>query len=116
MCDLTLFKGTNNEEEEPMQVAMDNDIPRQESPKLRKVIDTRVTKKTRNKEYIEYFLSWRDKLDSEVVWMTSEQISNHGADLQTLISSGLEISSPREHLINKIFMTLRMKTRIIRMC
>lgn len=29
--------------------------------------------------------------------MTSEHISNHGADLQTLISSGLEISSPREY-------------------
>lgn len=53
VCDLTLFKGDGNKEEEPMQVAVDNDIPRQESPKLSKVLDTRVTKKTRNKEYIE---------------------------------------------------------------
>lgn len=61
------------------------------------MLETRVTKRRRNKEYIEYLVAWQDKLDSEVVWMTSEKISNHGADLQTLISSGLEISSLGEY-------------------
>lgn len=58
VCDLTLFKGSDNEGEEPMQVAADNDIPKHESPKLRKVLDTRVTNKTRNKEYMEYLVAW----------------------------------------------------------
>lgn len=97
VCNLTLFKGSDNEGEEPMQVAADNDIPKHESLKMRKVLDTRVTKKTRKKEYIDYLVAWQDKPNSEAVWMTSEQISNHGADLQTPISSRLEISSPREN-------------------
>lgn len=42
-------------------------------------------------------MAWKDKPDFEAVWMTSEQISHHGADLQTLISSGLKISSLREY-------------------
>lgn len=101
VCDLTPYKGNGNEEEDPMQVAADDDIPKHDPPKLRKVLDTRVIKRIRNKEYKEYLVAWQGKPNFEEVWMKENQISNHGADLQTRISSGLEISSPREYSVGE---------------
>jgi len=56
-----------------------------------------VVKQTRNKKYLEYLVSWKGQPNSKAVWMTAEQIQKHGADLDTLISSGLEISSFGEY-------------------
>lgn len=49
VCDLTPYKGNGNEEEEPMQVATNDDIPKRDPPKLSKFLDTRVTKRKRNR-------------------------------------------------------------------
>ena len=33
------------------------------------ILDTRVTKKTREKEYLEYLVKWKDRLMEDSTWM-----------------------------------------------
>lgn len=56
---------------------------------------------------MEYLVALKGQPDFEAVQMTKQQIKDHGADLQTLISSGLEISSFREYGVGAPHQTLQ---------
>ncbi|XP_059063819.1 uncharacterized protein LOC131856278 [Cryptomeria japonica] len=75
----------------------DANFPKHEPPTLEKVLDTKVVKKTRNKEYTQYLVKWKGKPNNEAVWMDEKKIEAHDTTLQQLISSGLEISCPQEY-------------------
>lgn len=72
------------------------DIPPHAPKKLEKIIDERIIKKTRNKEYKKYLVKWVGEPIEEVVWMDEAEILKHGTSLDQLISCRNEISPPWE--------------------
>jgi len=74
VCDLTPYKANSDADQDILQDTVAEDIPQHDPPQLQQVLDTRVVKQTRNKKYLEYLVSWKGQPNSEVVWMTAEQI------------------------------------------
>ena len=97
--DLPSFKAANKGVEtwQIFDVEDIKDLPLKEAPKLEKILDTKVVKKTRGKEYKKQLVKNRGDSDVDVVWMIEEDIKKKGATLQVLISSGLEIKFPEKY-------------------
>ena len=76
IVDLTPFKEAN-EGVDTWQIADVEgikDLPLKEAPKLEKILDTKVVKKTRGKEYKHYLVKIRGYSNVDVVWMIEEDI------------------------------------------
>ena len=76
ISELTPFK-VANEEVDIGQFVYVEDIkylPLKEAPKLEKVLDTKIVKKTRGKEYKQYLIKIRGYFDVDAMWMTKEDI------------------------------------------
>ena len=99
VCDLTPYEDSDvaTVGDEHLKKQTDVNFPKHESPTLEKVLDTRVVKKTRNKEYKQYLVKWKGQPDNEAMQMDEQQIQTYGTILEQLISSGLEISCPWEY-------------------
>ncbi|XP_057853100.2 uncharacterized protein LOC131063302 [Cryptomeria japonica] len=100
VCDLTPYKenvvvGADVQIEE-VQEDMAG-IPYHAPKKFEKIIDEKVLKKTKNKEYKQYLVKWVGQPIEEAIWMDESDILKHGSSLAQLISTGLEINPPREY-------------------
>jgi hypothetical protein len=49
------------------------------------ILDKRVTKKTRRKEYYEYLVKWKIHPMEDASWETKEDIQKHGQTVQELM-------------------------------
>lgn len=67
VCDLTLYKCSVDAGKDTMQDIANDNIPKHEPPKLHKVIDNKVSKKTKSKFYMEYLVAWKGQPDTEAV-------------------------------------------------
>jgi hypothetical protein len=56
------------------------------NPKIESIIDKRVNKKTRRKEYVEYLVKWKGHLVEDVSWENEEKIQKHGQTVQELMN------------------------------
>ena len=75
----TESKGTNHEESWKEQ------LPRATSTILERILDTRVGKKTRGKEYYEYLVKWKDRPLEDSTWMTTTMLQKSGVTIKDLM-------------------------------
>lgn len=74
ICDLTPYKGFDVVAigDDDLEQHANANFPKHKPPTLEKILDTKVAKKTRNKEYTQYLVKWKGKLASEAVWMDEQ--------------------------------------------
>ena len=57
-----------------------------EKPQMESILDKRVNKKTRRKEYFEYLVKWKGHLVEDARWENKEEIHKHGQTMQELMN------------------------------
>jgi hypothetical protein len=60
-------------------------MPVAERSQMECILDKRVSKKTRRKEYFEYFVKWKDHPVEDASWENEEEIQKHGQTVQELM-------------------------------
>jgi hypothetical protein len=60
-------------------------MPVAEKPQMECILDKRVGKKTRRKEYFEYLVKWKNHPVEDTSWETEVGIQKHGQTVQELI-------------------------------
>jgi hypothetical protein len=60
-------------------------MPVVEKPQMEQILDKRVGKKTRRKEYFEYLVKWKGHPVEDASWETEAEILKHGQTVQELM-------------------------------
>jgi hypothetical protein len=60
-------------------------MPVAEKPQMEQILDKRVGKKTRRKEYFEYLVKWKGHLVEDASLETEAVIQKHGQTVQDLM-------------------------------
>jgi hypothetical protein len=60
-------------------------LPVVEKPRMECILDKRVGKKTRRKEYFEYLVKWKNHPMEDASWETEAEIQKHGQTMQELM-------------------------------
>jgi hypothetical protein len=74
--------GTSDEQPE---VQWQKQMPVAEKPQMEQILDKRVGKKTRRKEYFEYLVKWKGHPVEDASWETEAEILKHGQTVQELM-------------------------------
>jgi hypothetical protein len=53
-------------------------MPVAEKPQMEYILDKRVGKKTRRKQYFEYLVKWKNHPVEDAIWETGAEIQKHG--------------------------------------
>jgi len=56
-----------------------------EKPQMERILDKRVRKKTRRKQYFEYLVKWKNHLVEDASWKNEAEIQKHGQPVQELM-------------------------------
>jgi hypothetical protein len=54
-------------------------------PQMERILDKRVSKKTRRKQYFEYLVKWKNHPVEDASWETEAEIQKHGQTMQELM-------------------------------
>jgi hypothetical protein len=73
-------------EEEQKEVQWTKQMPVAEKPQMESIIDKRVNKKTRRKEYFEYLVKWKGHPVEDANWEDETKIHKHGQTVQELMN------------------------------
>jgi hypothetical protein len=73
-------------EEEQKEIQWTKQMPVAEKPQMESVIDKRVSKKTRRKEYFEYLVKWKGHPVEDASWEDEATIHRHGQTVQELMN------------------------------
>jgi hypothetical protein len=57
----------------------------QKMPQMERILDKRVSKKTRRKQYFEYLVKWKNHPVEDASWETEAEIQKHGQTMQELM-------------------------------
>jgi hypothetical protein len=74
------------EEEEQKEVKWTKQMLVAEKPQMEGIIDKRISKKTRRKEYFEYLVKWKGHLVEDASWEDEAAIYRHGQTMQELMN------------------------------
>jgi hypothetical protein len=74
------------EEDEQTKVPWTKEMHIDEKPQMEIIIDKRVSKKTRRKEYFEYLVKWKGQPVEDASWEAEEKIQKHGQTVQELMN------------------------------
>jgi hypothetical protein len=61
-------------------------MPVAKNPQMESIIDKRIRKKTRRKEYFEYLVKWKGHLVEDASWEDEAEIHKHGQTMQELVN------------------------------
>jgi hypothetical protein len=79
VADLYLYKDEETgTEEEQRDVQWKKQMPVAEKPQMESIIDKRVSRKTRRKEYFEYLVKWKGHPVEDASWEDEVEIQKHG--------------------------------------
>jgi hypothetical protein len=86
VSDLYPYKPKDAEEENEQSVIQwTKQMPVAEKPQMEQILDKRVGKKTRRKEYFEYLVKWKGHPVEDASWETEAEILKHGQTMQELM-------------------------------
>jgi hypothetical protein len=74
--------GTSGEQPE---VQWQKQMPIAEKPQMERILDKKVSKKTRRKQYFEYLVKWKGHPVEDASWETEAEIQKHGQTMQELM-------------------------------
>jgi hypothetical protein len=74
------------EEDEQTKFQWEKQMPVAENSQMESIIDKRISKKTRRKEYFEYLVKWKVHPVEDSSWEDEEEIQKHGQTVQDLIN------------------------------
>jgi hypothetical protein len=60
-------------------------MPVAEKPQMECILDKRVSKRTRRKQYFEYLVKWKNHPVEDASWETEVEIQKHGQTVQKLM-------------------------------
>jgi hypothetical protein len=66
------------EDSEQTEVQWTKKMPVAEKPQMESIIDKRVSRKTKRKEYFEYLVKWKGHPVEDASWEDEEEIQKHG--------------------------------------
>jgi hypothetical protein len=66
------------DQEDHKEVQWVKQMPVAENPRMEKIVDRRVGKKTRRKTYFEYLVKWKGHPIEDASWESEENIQKHG--------------------------------------
>jgi hypothetical protein len=93
VADLYSFKETKDVSiDEPVNdgdqtIGWKKQLPRAVQKEIETVLDMKVLKKIRGKEYFQYLVKWKGQLSEDSIWMTTTKISKYGANLEDPMNS-----------------------------
>jgi hypothetical protein len=56
-----------------------------DKPQMECILDKRVSKRTRRREYFEYLVKWKDHPVEDASWESEAEIQKHGQTVQELM-------------------------------
>jgi hypothetical protein len=74
------------EEDEQEEIQWTKQMPVAEKPQMESIIDKRISRKTRRKEYFEYLVKWKGHPVEDASWEDEEEIQKHGQTMQELMN------------------------------
>jgi hypothetical protein len=76
---------TETGSDEQSEVQWQKQMPVADKPQMERILDKRVGKKTRRKEYFEYLVKWKGHPVEDASWETEVEIQKHGHTVQELM-------------------------------
>jgi hypothetical protein len=76
---------TETASDEQPEVQWQKQMPVAEKPQMEQILDKRVGKKTRRKEYFEYLVKWKGHPVEDASWETEAEVQKHGQTMQELM-------------------------------
>jgi hypothetical protein len=64
------------------KIQWEKQMPITEKPQMEKIVDQRISKKTKRKTYFEYLIEWKGHLIEDVSWESEVDIQKHGKSIQ----------------------------------
>jgi hypothetical protein len=74
------------EDNEQTEVQWTKQMPIAAKPQMESILDKRVSKKTRRKEYFEYLVKWKGHPVEDANWEDEEKIHKYGQTVQELMN------------------------------
>jgi hypothetical protein len=74
------------EDSEQTEIQWTKQIPVAEKPHMESILDKRISKRTRRKEYFEYLVKWKGHPVEDVSWEDEEEIQKHGHTVEELMN------------------------------
>ena len=62
-------------------------LPKKEQPQIEAILDKRVSKKTKYKEYFQYLVKWKDQPSEDATRMKEIDISKYIVNLEVLLKN-----------------------------
>ena len=62
-------------------------LPQKGKPHIEAIIDKRISKKTRNKDYFQYLVNWKDQPYEDATWKTDLEISKYNVNPEELLKN-----------------------------
>jgi hypothetical protein len=75
---LDLYAYKEGKSDEQSEVQWTKQMPVAEKPQMESILDKRVSKRTRRREYFEYLVKWKGHLVEDVSWENEAEIQKHG--------------------------------------
>jgi hypothetical protein len=86
VSDLYPYKAEEVEEgSEQPEVQWTKQMPVAEKPQMERILDKRVGKRTRRKEYFEYLVKWKGHPVEDASWENEAEIQKHGQTVRELM-------------------------------
>jgi hypothetical protein len=73
-------------EKEHKEIQWTKKMPVAEKPQMERIINKRISKKTKRKDYFEYFVKWKGHLVEDASWEDEGEIHKHGQTVQELMN------------------------------
>jgi hypothetical protein len=85
ICTLTELKKQEQEGEQE-EIPWMKQMPVAEKPQMESIIDKRISRKTRRKEYFEYLVKWKGHPVEDASWEDEATIQKHGQTVKELMN------------------------------